>query len=353
MVLALAGVVVMGTAGAAFFALVAKRASVGGPGITAPPPATIVEAAMVGDANGDQVDDVVVGAQVQENNESRRILLALDGNTGAILWQTKSFAGSSDSGIKAVVGNRALRANTTQLTAYDLLTGLKSWEVQLPERVAQFCIDDQPGALVLTKDKEVRRVDLATGKLATEGKVLPRHVSPEKSPDLIPCHPASSPSFPSRGVGVGVTSVISPQIDGMGVDHVLEQRKQQLLVAVGYKSPGSRVPTLAGVDRQGKTLWKSEVPKSSPLAAAEGAPMAVTLARGRVIVAFQNVQDKTLRLAAFSLKDGQRHFEVTVQTPDPDWANLVATDRLIVLRNRWRLKAFQLTDGKPLWTYGK
>jgi outer membrane protein assembly factor BamB len=350
-------VVVMGGSGAAFFALRGSKPSKSStttagatpaapgdplgalqPGAAAPagkdvhPPRLEGRQALFGDLNGDAVVDIVFPARVQEESGSKQRFIAFNGRTGAELW--RSPEAEINGSIALEQGKLMVADRSGKLSAFDARSGAASWSVALGERLSEYCVASEPGAVrVVTADQRTVAVDAATGKQTpVAGKP--------------PCKRANTSNrfgrrrddFADRSdsrAPEGVKSVVCGGVRVMGDRNftVADQCKAQFrvdpdklpgmspsalwqhaggMLVFGSKRPGTRVP-MVGFLKGGKLVWSSDVPASNPLEVSEGAPNHVALAGSRLFVAYeQQTGDKAPSITAFDTASGARLWNVTL-----------------------------------------
>jgi hypothetical protein len=292
------------------------------------------------DVNGDGAEDaVVIGLKT---GGPARHLRALDANTGATLWKTDDLG--TDVQHVALVEDAVLWITASKLRGFDARTGEVRFEKDLPERPTSVC---QAGSawLLLTADKKVHAVDPSTGALTARSDTLV----------VVSDEPACSPgwsTFPGFGRLVRPDKSSSIQAEGMATSTVLHFGDGTLpALVLGSRREGSAIPMLAGV-RDGRTVWKLELPTSAPLEVESGDPTAGTIAGGRVYASYQRTSTRGFTVVCVALSNGQRHWEAAVPRERNADVTLRASDRHVFARADFSLYALSATDGRVLWRVG-
>jgi outer membrane protein assembly factor BamB len=292
------------------------------------------------DVNDDGAEDVVVIGL--KTGGLPRHLRALDANTGATLWKTDDLG--TDVRHIALVGDAVLWITASQFRGFDARTGVARFEKALPEHAMGVC---QAGSawLLLTADKKVHAVDPGTGVLTPRSDAL-LAASGEPS-----CSPGWS-TFAGFGRLVRTDQSSSIQTEGMATSTVLHFGDGTLpALVLGSRKEGSAIPMLAGV-RDGRTIWKLELPTSAPLEVESGDPTAGTIAGGRVYASYQRTSTQGFTVVSVALSDGQRHWEAAVHRERNANVTLRASERHVFARADFSLYALSVTDGRVLWRVG-
>ena len=199
---------------------------------------------LVVDVNGDGIDDAVGWARYTAGDRMK--LRAISGKNGDTIWETDSVGTyiASYQSVLAISGTTIVRGATDKqpaLEAYDLKTGKKLWSAVPGEAIEQLCASAAGTIGMVTKDKQMATVELATGKIgpAAATSCTPLVSDRERLPFF-------SSEEPHHRV----------EIAGMSVSHV--HGPTAPFVATGHKSPGTPIPMVAAFDDNEHVLWKSE-----------------------------------------------------------------------------------------------
>jgi outer membrane protein assembly factor BamB len=299
-------------------------------------------AVLIHDVNDDGAEDVVVAA-VSVGGPSHH-LRAIDANTGRSLWKTDLLG--NDGEHVAVAGDAVLWITASKVRGFDARTGAERFIRDLPERATGLC-EVGSSWLLLTADHKAYAIDPATGVLA------PSHRSEASSPASAEpsCAPASS-TLAAFGRLVRTDDSPDVRVEGMTISRLLHFGAETLpAIVLGSRAEGSHIPMLAAV-RDGRTLWKLELPSTAPLDVHPGEPLAATIAAGRVYTSYHRVSTSAFTVVAVALPSGERLWETAVPREDRATLTLRANDRHVFARADWSLYALSATDGRVLWRVG-
>jgi hypothetical protein len=328
---------------------------------------------LVSDINGDGAEDFVVVGSVRDPGYTLRYF-GFDGVTGNELFRTKDLGSSVTSSQAVLVHERLLIAdNAGKVTAFDPKSGDEQWSTTLGDRVSHFCVAKEPeSARALTADDRVIALDVKTGRQTpVPGKPkCEREKTSARDSFKLP-EDRSDPRAPSGVKSVVCGSVrvmgdrnfvvpdqcpiqtgINPdRLDGMSASAFWKVGKGWLVL--GFRKPGTRIPML-GYHAGGKLVWKREVPPKNPLAAFEGPPSKVALAKDRVFAAF-DVKDSSSGsgITALDLATGAPSWAVVFKEKRESVSHLVATGETVVALVDGRALGFGAADGKKRFTIGK
>lgn len=317
---------------------------------------------MVGDANGDDVQDLITWMQVVRGGTTYSTLAAYDGRNGKELWTADGLteSASQHNMAVAVMSGRLLIGDAGgKLHGHDLATGKRLWTQPLGERVDHYCRTDEL-LEVVTKDEQHRWFDPTTGKPAEAPAQGAPAATADAGSDAGP-EPGwcERPSSDAKGVPAGLARLAwhdeelrehpLPTIEDFSPGNVLRRRSGPYLV-LGNKQSGTRVPLVAAVSK-GKVLWSTEVPPTDPLSVEEGAPEIATIAAGRAFVVYGKRARKGYRLTAFKLRNGERLWDVALPVKEGDWPYTIATSkRYVFVGERQAVTAVSIAKGKVRYT---
>lgn len=210
------------------------------------------------DVNGDGARDAI-GLVRYVLDGDRMMLGAIDGKTGALLWEserlgtyTETYQGHLYAPPAGTGPARLLFAHPRgELHAFEVKTGARAWTRQLGERVKSLCLEGDALALALINGQWLR-VDPTGGQVAPRARPGKGCASLRQDGDELDDGPDVR------------TSRARVRVAGMSRGDVLEHVPSGVVVAAGSRSPGTSVPMLARVDADGGARWKAEVPAEDP-----------------------------------------------------------------------------------------
>lgn len=283
-------------------------------------------APVLADVDGDGVQDVIgLGRYLFDGDQVE--LAAFAGVDGRRLWRTPRL-GTFSQWAQARVAARGAVVTVAgadgTLIGFDRATGAERWRLALGEKVELMCAG--PGAdelVVATADQRWRLIANGVEQPTKALRALDAHGS--KPDDTLARFRAATVEAPgdlclpidnntwSRPAGLLALDnwATLPEVPGMYVEQLV-RRPGGPVVATGYKSPGTAVPMLAGLDGD-RVLWSVEVPSVDRLAAGVE-DKAIGLGADTAYVAYHRGSDTPLRIVAFALADGARRWEVEVPT---------------------------------------
>lgn len=297
---------------------------------------------LVADVNGDGTADIVGSAYQLGSPKNVQLIAAVDGAGGKLLWLAP--LPGEDRGVATLAGGLVVHGAGAKVMGIGLRDGRVRWSATLDEKVQGLCAgDDGASVLVRTADERLHPLKLADG-----------HTGPARAAAGAPCRPAEhgdpEQDRPDRLICKSYQRgelVVGDRIAGMSSDLALQRPSANVLLALGHKAPGSRVPMIAAYrwptavgpaeqpgaprtaadalevvrrlrqqkERQPTVLWKTAVPAGDPLAAEERdlEPRQVDL-DARTVLAVYPVKgdDRSHRLTAFSLETGKRLWDVAI-----------------------------------------
>ncbi|MBW2535253.1 MAG: hypothetical protein JRI55_27415, partial [Deltaproteobacteria bacterium] len=198
---------------------------------------------MLADVNGDGVADPVGWVRFLENGNTADHLAAFDANTGARLWATPQITDASSNHLAhaAIAGDKLVVADTVGvMRSFALGNGQSVHATQLGERAKRLCAGPSGSVLVDTTDERRLAFNLATGQLTPVG-------SGDREQPCKPLwsdEPGTLPGLFIDGRTFHAGNPL-PEIDGMSVQRVLRPAEGGNAYALGYRTPGTGVPTAA------------------------------------------------------------------------------------------------------------
>jgi len=321
---------------------------------------------MVIDVNRDGVMDVIGWIRFLNMSGGQTLdhLGAFNAVNGERLWTSPPI---TDSGQQhqvkvAMSGDKIAVADATGvLKAYSVYTGQQVWMAALGERADRICGEGPAYIRAETTDKRALRVALATGQITPAGNVEREAAcGGVQSPDV-----SEGPTFSSGGGTWNEGGITNPEIDGMDVAKVLVDKMSRATVALGYREPGTRVPTAAlyaegakgkGARRgvKGIARWLAAVPAVNPLTVKEGGVEVGAISQGRVIVPYEMADsEQGVRLACLDLNTGQSLWDVAIpRSGTGGVGGMTASDRQVFVAHWTYLDIFDLGTGGHQLTIG-
>jgi hypothetical protein len=316
---------------------------------------------MFADVNRDGAPDPIGWIRFLQDSSTMDHLAAFDAVTGNRLWMTPPITDASQSyNAKAVLADDKLVVAdpTGVLRAFSIYNGQLVWTAMLGERADRICGGGAGLVRVETTDKRALSVALATGQITPAGTV-------ERE---TPCTGVQSAdrgeSLYSRLVGGtwNEGGEENPEIAGMDVEVVVVDAVSGAHVALGGKSPGTRVPTAALYDARGLNQnnrkatprWITAIPAVNPLTVQESSPETGAISQGRVIVPYQlQGSEAGWRLACLELASGRSLWDVPIpSSADGTMGKVVASDRQVFVSHWTWLDVFDLGTGQHRMTIG-
>lgn len=282
-------------------------------------------------------------AVVRNYQAKTTYVAAYDASTGKKLWRSNKLPFDKGIGALCVAGDVAIHGDKgTSLDGVALADGKLRWHVRLNEMLDKLCAgDDDKTVRVVTKDKRVQLLTLADGQLR---------------PAAGGCRPLSCDRpFDRRGRYLDHLRAQrwSQVLSGMKPETVLAAAGAPAL-ALGYKTPGTRVPMVALLSERAGRLpevrWQAVVPAANPLSARSGAPNPDYLATGRGVLAVAyraNDGDSRYHVTVFSLADGKRRFDAALPKKMRGLWSVRVASRTVIVTSTWgAIAAYDLQTGQ-------
>jgi outer membrane protein assembly factor BamB/DNA-directed RNA polymerase subunit RPC12/RpoP len=261
--------------------------------------------------NSDAIDDLLVFVAVYAGNENPLRLAAIDGASGERLWMTESYGTISTHNAHvhtelAVQGNLVLVTDHRR-TAHvlDLTTGSELRAATLTDRAEWVCADPESDSQVWIEvaDDQHVRMDLTTAAVTP---------APERPDYCPPWHERVDCRDYKGSVRCARDSDRPNRIDldGFYAEGVLSIGAER--VAVGYKSPGTRLP-MAAAYRKGarKPHWVRRLIEDQDAPVQEGAPGHYDVAGGRLVMHYE-VGNEEHRLMALDTATGKTLWDLAL-----------------------------------------
>lgn len=258
--------------------------------------------------NSDAIDDLLVFVTVYAGSENPLHLAAIDGASGERLWMSESYGTISTHSAHvhtelAVQGNLVLVTDHRR-TAHvlDLITGSELRTATLTDRAEWACADPESDRHVWIEvaDDQHVRMDLTTAELTPAPK-RPAYCPPWH--ERVDCR-----DYKGRLLCARDPDRIA--IDGFYAEGVLAMGAER--IAVGYKSPGTRLP-MAAAYRKGakKPHWVRRLLEDPDAPVEEGAPAHYDAAGGRLVMHYE-IGNEEHRLMALDTATGKTLWDVVL-----------------------------------------
>jgi outer membrane protein assembly factor BamB len=308
--------------------------------------------------NNDGIEDVM-GLIESRGSGTRLIsLAAFDGSNFGPLWQIPLGDPQSVRYMQfAVAGQRVIATDAKQTARiYELASGKELGKVALPDQADGICAQDTPAqAWVLAADKTGVLIDATA-----------MHGEPSKQPAwcyLAPLNISNVFSVFARHIDAaahasgGDEVLVKPSrksTPGFASDFILSG--DGALIAVGAKSPGTRLPMMVGLSATGAPLWSRQL--SSDSANAEGGVSDCgALGHGLVVGAFPqkgNEGGGDLHVVALDAKTGTPRWDANLVGAGryirPDW--IIITGVRVYVSIGITLSVFDVNSGAAVSTIG-
>jgi hypothetical protein len=338
------------------------------------------------DVDGDGTIDIVGRAEVIQP-EHIAMIGAWHGTTGKRLWVTAALGPRNErlQAPIAVVGQVVMTTDARAgISAFKLGDGTPLWSIRLNEKINRFCVGAEGMVLAQTADEQMHPIKVADGALQPAG------------PAAGPCIPVLGDNHRGDRDAWDVwsshtTRALTPgtKIEGLDSTTALHHRGTGRLLALGHKTPGTRVPMIAAyrwpeieavdiaaIERQvsatkdpkernrlreiartaeaalrnqkPEAQWTAQVPGIDPLSVSEGDPDPEDVAfdADAVIVAYGTRTTHVFRLSSIAMSDGRRRWDIELPGNDPMTTVLLSPTHALV--SRWSgLYAFDRATGAP------
>lgn len=314
---------------------------------------------LLAELNGDGLRDPILGAGYGSSNGNTLHLVALDAATGKRLWQSEAFPHEGWAFIHVILmGENLLAADTAgMLRAIAVKSGKTIWSTPLGERVRRVCRQTDSGALLDLEDRRRLEVAFSTGTLTPHGNaVVPLDADCETLPSLrLGEDPRVRVISPSSLFGGRA------ELDGMNTSLLILPNEGPLAFALGVRTPGTRLPTVAAFPRP-ETLpkrgsvgsftavWKSAAAGNSTMAAAERAQTVAWYGDRRLYVPYTTTTTPPAEhLVAFEAATGRILYDVLLDGVEATRLDaLTGADGRLYATHSKGLDAFDASSGKHL-----
>ena len=226
------------------------------------------------DRDGTQ-DPIGIATYYMDNQRSH--LAAFSGVDGHRLWESQALAKPDQKHRWTILGAGSMVLwgdAEAGLHAFDVATGAARWSQNLGEHADLFCAGaDAAHVVVKTADDRWHAIGVADGAVSDTSPLEPPvtyHWPSTEPSKLAPCRELAHQRRTLDGATMDDDSATNRIADGMYVDFELVRGTRR--IAVGYKSPGTQVPMLAGVGPDRKLTWKLEVPATDVFDVDTGSP---------------------------------------------------------------------------------
>lgn len=350
---------------------------------------------MIVDVNGDGSDDII-GRVLYSHKAPNMAFVAIDGKTGKRIWQTKqhNMQDLNQSATAVVDGVWLFADSVGTLRAFGLGGAKQRWKASMGERVTIICGATETGfALVKLKNKQVRKVNLMDGGVGKLSSNPPCRAVPHSERNAPPFGFRRANKHTHDG-GMKVS-----KLPNMSVREVLVRDRDGLMLALGNRQPGTRVPMLARFSLQidprklhrperpkrgnmawrefgqvmrayrqkdrefrqavrnntGVVTWNADIPGPRALQASTSTPETVGVAPSAVIVAYKMNKTYVIRVAAFALADGKRLWDVALpktRSGAPSIEDVAAGKTTAFVSTDDRLFGLRLADGGIAFVVG-
>jgi DNA-directed RNA polymerase subunit RPC12/RpoP len=330
--------------------------------------------ALFHDINDDGSLEIISPIRYVQKNDSY-YLAAFDGVKGDLLWESETIGNHDDAiqGLTILHGGSITQSDSRgNLSGYMPTTGERLWKVPIGEKVKEVCADDDASLAIKLNDKSWKRILLKDGyiSLLEEAPEDCSRVAIYKKFGQVHLIHSSQNRRRRRP---------RTKLEGMEVrDLVTMPGEPGHQVALGNKSPGTRIPMLAYLrapapesdqseeepskkkhrkrkkskDPKPTMVWSSELPAIDPLATKEGPPEFVAVSAG-YIASIYKLKTGATHVVCFTREGGQRLWD-TELTKDhsPISAIDIANDMVYV--SQWgSLSAFKIDNGSRAFKLGR
>ena len=302
--------------------------------------------AIIVDVDGNGAPDLVGRSRRVSAGDQVR-LMALDGATGKVTWESEPLGTYSDTynGPLAIAGDVVVYASPgAEVRGVALATGKTMWTTRLDERVKALCEGSTPDTFIaLGADDVLRPLRRADGTGVTaELPPAPPAKGRRKAPPctLLPSDVEAS----SR----------DRRDDKLGDKHELSSAQVVTgpggRVLAGQRARGTRVATLVGLDDKGEARWKVPVPQD-PLGSTEREVEAVVVGENEVCAAYyaKSIVDP-LHVACFALADGARRWDQQSQARSLRHLQVLGSRLVITAVGSIDLR--EIATGARVWRFG-
>lgn len=316
---------------------------------------------MLFDVDADGHEDVIAWVRFNDLPGGPENLRAFAGNTGAVLWTSEDFPATDSYTLRAgLVADRVVAVDSAGLLrAVSAETGQTLWSTPLGERAGAVCRPTGDGVRVHLDDRRAIDVTLATGEVRPAGAV---------EEDKEPCDgvwtswPGRTPT--NRMGGPPYDRAWPPAIQGMDTRAVFHDVANGRAYAMGTRSPGTPVPTVARfVPSKEETrhrakvdaLWLTAAPRIPPLEAAGSAPQVAWADATRVCVPYDTAgAEGVARLTCLDAETGENQWDVVLEGVRAGSLNaLVGTSERLYASHWGGVTVLDAATGRILMQFGE
>lgn len=347
-----------------------------------------VSAPVVSHLNHDGVFDIIGEVRTVSPEDTIRVA-AFDGSTGKNLWRSEVVGTYSEAGMVKlqVVGDQVLLPmEGGRLRSFLRSDGTPKFNIKLHENIEQFCGASEPGLVIVeTKDKQHHTLALATGTI-------------QKAEAAGSCHRIGQglPVVVASGFN-GEAPLLRDRVEGMSSDRTIRLPNSKVMLALGIKTPGTRIARIAafrwdcGLESANQVegletkltaatatqestlrrhiselrsqlvtsrcpgepqiLWLADVPGVDPLTTSEGSLDVedIDVLANTLVATYElKAEAHHYRLTAFSVESGQRLWDTDIEDTSP-FSGLKLTPHHVFV-SRWNgLFAFAVSSGKLVY----
>ncbi len=368
--------------------------------------------ALFHDVNNDGKLDLITPIRYVQKNDSYN-LAAFDGSSGSMLWESESFGNHDDAvnGLTILHGGAITQTdNRGNIAGYAVATGERLWKIPVSEKVKEVCAGDDVSLALQLNDKSWRRI------LVKDGDISRLDRQPGNCERI-----ATGNKFGQTDLAYASQNRRNrrprTKLAGMEVrDLVTLTNEAGNQVALGNKSPGTRIPMLAylgaaaskseasGGSRvprrtsreapktshdapktshdapktshgapktshgapktshggssnskrtaKGTMLWSSELPARDPLATKEGPPELVAVSKSHIASLYKLKNGQT-HVVCFTREGGKRLWDVRLSEDSFPIISIDIANDMVYVGQWGSLNAFKIADGSRAFRLGR
>jgi len=346
---AVAGTLVMGGIVASVVARAPSNASrpisAAAPAREVARPSWAGRAPLVADLDGDGTPDLV-GRARRVHPVDQITLLALDGATGALRWESEPLGtyGETYQGTLALAGDTVIFASPRgELRTFALATGQAVWRRQLDERIEQLCQgDDDATFRALGKDGIVRVLRRDDGEVSVDAPAANARPA-QRKPTCVGL-PDDEARMPGRFLHHDRSKL--PRDLPLDVEGAFERPTETVLH--GRRKTGTQAAMLAVLDGDRRLRWSAVVP-TDPLGSVERAPLMVVPSEEAVCASYYGESVAgAIRVTCFAMADGARLWDWTGN----QWTSLLGrVGAALAISDGSALLAVEIATGATRWKF--